>query len=81
MMNIRARIDEITSSLMQAIKFLKKDGTVIGISGGIDSAVCLKLLEGCLPREKILPLILPERDSNPQSIKRLVMGLQTSCPY
>ncbi|MCL4340596.1 MAG: NAD+ synthase [Candidatus Thermoplasmatota archaeon] len=37
---------------------------VIGVSGGIDSAVVLHLLSRSVPQEKIIALYLPERDSD-----------------
>lgn len=45
----------------------KKDGIVIGLSGGVDSALCLNLCVEAIGKERILGLILPERESSPQS--------------
>jgi len=59
-------ITHLVDDLKSALSTLKKDGAVIGISGGIDSAVTLQLLERCLPKDRILPLILPDRDSDPR---------------
>jgi len=39
----------------------------VGLSGGIDSAVSVALCVKALGREKVLGLILPERESNPVS--------------
>jgi len=61
-------ISHLVANLKSALSELKKDGAVIGISGGIDSAVALHLLERCLPKDRILPLILPDRDSDPRCI-------------
>ncbi len=52
--------------------FIEKNafkGAVIGISGGIDSAVVAGLLVRILPKDRIEALILPERDSHPESVK------------
>lgn len=62
-------LDHHVTNLKTFLAKLNKDGAVIGISGGIDSATTLKLLEKCLPKEQILPLILPDRDSNPRCIR------------
>ncbi len=62
-------LELLVSRLKTSLETLNKDGAVIGVSGGVDSAVTLKLLEQCLPRNSILPMILPERDSNPQCIR------------
>ncbi len=61
-------IIQLADNLKSALSNLKKDGAVIGVSGGIDSAVALGLLERCLPKDRILPLILPDRDSDPRCI-------------
>lgn len=45
-------------------------GYVLGVSGGIDSAVVLKLATEAVGRDKVLALILPERDS-PEEDRRL----------
>lgn len=60
------RIVEFIRSTMEQYNF---KGAVLGISGGIDSAVVLGLLVKAIEREKIKALILPERDSSKQSIK------------
>ncbi|QTA38968.1 NAD(+) synthase [Thermosipho ferrireducens] len=44
-------------------------GAVLGVSGGIDSAVVLALLLKALDRKQIAVFILPERDSSPESTK------------
>ncbi len=59
-------IIHLVDNIRSTLSTLKKDGAVIGISGGIDSAVTLKLLDKYLPKDKIHPLILPDRDSNPR---------------
>jgi len=45
----------------------QKSGAVLGLSGGIDSAVTCGLCVKSLNPEKILGLIMPERESDPQS--------------
>jgi len=47
--------------------FFKRKGAVIGLSGGIDSAVAGALCVKALGKERVHGLILPERDSNPVS--------------
>jgi len=46
---------------------LKRNGGVIGASGGIDSSVCLALATKAFGPEKILAVMLPEKDSSPDS--------------
>jgi NAD+ synthase len=45
----------------------KKDGIVIGISGGVDSALIAALAVDALGSEKVYGLILPEKESSPSS--------------
>jgi NAD+ synthase len=45
----------------------KKEGIVIGISGGVDSAVIAALAVDALGSEKVFGLILPEKESSPSS--------------
>ncbi len=46
---------------------LKRDGGVIGVSGGIDSATVLQLAVNALGPDKVIVLMLPDRDSSPDS--------------
>ena len=48
---------------------MRRDGVVIGLSGGIDSALCSELCVKALGRENVFGLILPEKDSSPVSEK------------
>lgn len=72
-------IESLTDKIAQQLKIdifgkLRKNGGVIGISGGIDSSVTLALAARALGSDKILGLILPEKDSNDDS-KRLALEL------
>jgi len=46
---------------------LRRKGIVIGVSGGIDSAVAAALSVRALGPERVYGMILPERDSSPDS--------------
>lgn len=46
---------------------LHKRGGVIGISGGIDSSVCLALSTKAFGTQRILGITMPESESNPES--------------
>ena len=52
----------------------RKRGAIIGISGGIDSSVTLALAVNALGSDKVLGIMLPEKDSSPESA-RLAAGL------
>jgi NAD+ synthase len=49
------------------VRNLKKRGAVVGISGGLDSSVVLALCVNAFGPKKVLGVIMPEQDSNPQS--------------
>jgi len=46
---------------------LKRNGVIIGLSGGLDSSVVLSLSVAALGPSEVLGLIMPERDSQPES--------------
>ena len=45
----------------------RRRGAVVGLSGGVDSAVIAKFLVQALGKERVLALLLPEKESNPIS--------------
>ena len=63
-------VEEITSRLKESVaKKLKKRGAIIGISGGIDSSVVLALCAKAFGPERVLGVMMPESDSNPDSLE------------
>jgi NAD+ synthase len=66
--DIKAECDRIVSILRENILHrLHRSGGVIGISGGIDSAVSMVLAAKALGSENILSIMLPEKDSSSDS--------------
>ena len=65
-------LDDVESSVKGIIKKLKEDvlvklsrkGGVVGISGGIDSSVCLALATQAFGPENVVGIMMPERDSS-----------------
>ncbi len=57
--------DRICAFIHQQTLKMRRDGAVIGLSGGIDSALCAELCVKALGKEKVFGLILPEKESNP----------------
>src|SRR5690606_2920180 len=49
------------------LMILKRRGAVVGISGGIDSSVTLALAVKALGTEHVTGILLPEKDSSPES--------------
>ena len=60
--------DRITSFIKEEVySHFKNRGAVVGLSGGIDSAVVSSLCVEILGKDRVLGLILPEKESNPIS--------------
>jgi NAD+ synthase len=53
--------------LKENMRGLHRSGAVLGISGGIDSSVCLALSVKAFGAERVVPLLLPDKDSDPVS--------------
>jgi NAD+ synthase len=68
-LDCKSEIERIWSFIKQQTIALKRDGIVLGLGGGIDSALSAELSVKALGRESVLGLILPEKDSNPISAK------------
>ncbi|UCG61430.1 MAG: NAD(+) synthase [Candidatus Zixiibacteriota bacterium] len=58
-------VQEFMSSQMKGAP--KRDGIIVGVSGGIDSAVVASLAVAAVGKDKVYGLILPEKESNPVS--------------
>lgn len=70
-MDCAAEADRIARELRRITgSELHKRGLVVAISGGIDSSVCAALAVRALGSERVQCLILPERDSDPDSAER-----------
>ena len=66
--NIELVIEKITSKLNYDLQHsLKRKGAIIGISGGIDSSVTLGLAVKALGPERVIGVMLPEKDSSNES--------------
>jgi len=66
--NVKDAVDQIIGKLREDVLHrFKRNGAVVGISGGIDSSVCLGLAAKAFGPEKVLGVMLPEKDSSPDS--------------
>jgi NAD+ synthase len=66
--NVEELVDRITSKMKEEVfRNLRRNGAVIGISGGIDSSVTLALSAKAFGPEYVLGVMLPEKDSSPDS--------------
>ena len=69
------QLDELAGSIEKAItrlvgRELKRRGLALGVSGGIDSAVCAALATRALGPDRVFALLMPEADSDPDSTAR-----------
>src|SRR4051812_42950839 len=63
-----AETERIVSMLRSNVgQSMRKRGAVVGISGGIDSSVCLALSMRAFGSQRTVAVIMPERDSDPES--------------
>lgn len=60
---------EIEDAIRDVVADLGLRGAVIGISGGVDSAVCAALCARALGPERVLGLLMPERDAPADSLR------------
>jgi NAD+ synthase len=68
-LNAAEETEKIISKLKDDVLHkLKKRGAVVGISGGIDSSVVLALCAKTFGSNKVLGLMMPDKDSNPDSL-------------
>lgn len=64
--------EEVTESIVRQMREIigrrfHKRGAVVGVSGGIDSSVCLALSVKAFGPQKVVGVAMPEHDSNPES--------------
>jgi len=66
--NVEKVVDNIIEQLRaDVLQRFKRHGAVVGISGGIDSSVCMALAAKAFGPDKVLGIMLPEKDSSPDS--------------
>lgn len=65
-----AEVQRIAAAIRQQVfDTLRRRGAVVGLSGGIDSAVVAALCVEALGKDKVLGLFMPERDSSGDSLR------------
>lgn len=66
-----AEVKRIAARMREILRTdLHRRGLIIAISGGVDSAVCAALCVQAVGKDKVLGLLLPERDSSSNSARR-----------
>jgi NAD+ synthase len=67
-LDVAKETERIVEKLRQSVhQILRRQGVVLGVSGGIDSSVVLALCTKAFGAERIVPLLLPEGESSPES--------------
>lgn len=65
-----AEVDRIAELLRRAVLGdLRRRGVVVGLSGGVDSSVVAALAARALGPERVLGLLMPERDSSSDALR------------
>ncbi len=62
-------VREIVDAIRLHLRTLKRRGAVVGLSGGVDSSVVGALLVKAVGPERVLALLMPERDSSGESLR------------
>lgn len=75
--------DQIEATIRRVVHGeLRRRGAVVGMSGGIDSSVVASLCVRALGRERVLGLLMPERDSSNVALKLgRMLADQLGIPY
>jgi NAD+ synthase len=75
--------DQIEATIRRVVYGeLRRRGAVVGMSGGIDSSVVASLCVRALGRERVLGLLMPERDSSNVALKLgRMLADQLGIPY
>jgi len=71
---LRVDPEQATAEIVAAIEStvvqgMRKRGVVLGLSGGVDSSVCAALCARAFGPERVLALLMPERESSPDSLE------------
>jgi NAD+ synthase len=73
--DIEKIVDAVVSKMKKDItETIRRQGAIVGISGGIDSSVCLALAVKALGPKKVIGILIPEKDSSNDS-KRFALLL------
>ncbi len=66
--NPAAELEKLSRFVINQVSVVfRRKGVIVGLSGGIDSACMLSIAVHAVGKEKVVGLVLPERESNPIS--------------
>lgn len=69
-LDLEAEASLIAETLRAQLGDLKRRGLVLGLSGGIDSAVCTALATRAVGPERVVALLMPDRDTPADATRR-----------
>jgi NAD+ synthase len=62
-----AETGRIVAFIREQVRLMHRKGIVIGLSGGVDSALSATLSVAAVGKDNVLALLLPDKESSPQS--------------
>ncbi|AXI25693.1 NAD(+) synthetase [Methanofervidicoccus sp. A16] len=71
--NVEKTVEKLINFIRDVVKRANANGVVVGLSGGIDSSVVATLCTKALGKDRVLGVIMPERDSDPRDIEHAKM--------
>ena len=82
-LDVPAEADRIASFIRDQLQSMHRKGVVIGLSGGVDSALAADLSVRAVGKDKVLGLILPDKESSLQSAEfaskhAAALGIETN---
>ena len=69
MEDVEKTVDKLINFIRDVVKRANAKGVVVGLSGGIDSSLVATLCVKALGRDKVLGVIMPERDTDPKDVE------------
>lgn len=63
----RAEAERVSAFIREQVRSMHRKGIVIGLSGGVDSALSAALSVNAVGKDKVLAILLPDKESSPQS--------------
>ena len=67
-LNAELAVQALVSFIKDAVETTRSEGVVVGLSGGVDSALSAALAVGALGPERVHAFMLPHRTSSPDSV-------------
>ena len=66
-LNCEVEADRVSAFIKRQVLSMHREGIVIGLSGGVDSALCAVFSVKAVGKDKVLGLLLPDKESSPES--------------